>query len=336
MLSERSSLIRALFDEYLALYSGRDERLFARFSADFSGYVGSSEGFIRNRAAWIALLKNDFAQFPGFVAVEVLDCAVQELSDDICLLTARCRIRLPMADYLPTSQTVRHVQVLRREPGPAGEDVWKIVHSSTSAPFGVAPREGEVYPVAGVYERNRALEALVTERTRALAEVHQRFEALRNTDELTGLPNRRHFDLLLAQAWERCRRAQTPLALLLLELDQFPQFNDQYGLLAGDACLQTVARTLGQVGIRREGDRVVRFGGELFAVLLPDSTEDDALALADHLHQALHALALPHEGSPTGLVSARIRVASLVPQPGQASHTLVRRADAAPRRSKPQ
>lgn len=335
MPSERSSLIRALFDEYIALYARRDERLLQRFSHDFSGYVGSSEGFVRDREAWLRLLKDDFAQFPGFVAVEVLDCAVQELSQDICLLTARCRIRLPMPDQVPSSQVVRHVQVLRLEDD-GGVAAWKIVHSSTSAPFGVAPREGEVYPVEGVYERNRMLEALVTERTRALAEAHQRFEVLRNTDELTGIPNRRHFDHLLAQAWERCRGLQTPLALLLLELDQFQQFNDHYGLLAGDACLQAMAQTLSQVGIRREGDRVARFGGELFAVLLPDSTEADALALAERLHQALKALALPHEGTPTGMVTAHISVASLVPQPGQDSQTLVRRADAALRNEKPQ
>ena len=100
MPSERSSLIRALFDEYIALYARRDERLLQRFSHDFSGYVGSSEGFVRDREAWLRLLKDDFAQFPGFVAVEVLDCAVQELSQDICLLTARCRIRLPMPDQV--------------------------------------------------------------------------------------------------------------------------------------------------------------------------------------------------------------------------------------------
>lgn len=336
MPSETSSLIRALFDEYIALYARRDERLAERFSAHFSGYVGSSEGFIRDRDGWLRILRDDFAQFPGFVAVEVLDCAVQVLSEEVCLLTALCRIRLPMPDQIPSSQTVRHVQVLRLEAGADGSRAWKIVHSSTSAPFGVAPREGEVYPVAGVYERNRMLEALVTERTRALAEAHQRFEVLRNTDELTGIPNRRHFDHLLAQAWERCRGLQTPLALLLLELDQFQQFNDQYGLLAGDACLQAMAQTLGQVGIRREGDRVARFGGELFAVLLPDSSEADALALAERLHQALKALALPHEGTPTGMVTAHISVASLVPQPGQDSQTLVRRADAALRNEKPQ
>ena len=168
----------------------------------------------------------------------------------------------------------------------------------------------------------------------ALAQANERLQQISHTDGLTGIANRRRFDEALAHEWARAQRARTPLSLVMLDVDRFKHFNDHYGHLAGDACLQALALTLAQTAARREGDLAARFGGEEFMVLLPATDGGAALEVARHLQQAIHALALPHEGVPLGRVTVSFGVASVVPERGQAPQELVRRADQALYRAK--
>ncbi|MDD2545928.1 MAG: diguanylate cyclase [Burkholderiaceae bacterium] len=324
MPPERQSLIRALFEEYLALYAQRDERLLERFSERFSGYTGSSEAFVRSRDAWLALLRQDFAQFPEPLEVELIDVAVQELGEAACLVTALCAVCLPLSEGAPSRQLLRHVQALQWE----GTE-WKIVHSSSSLPFPVRPQEGEAYPVAGLYERNRQLEALAAERAQALRQVHAQLQAQAQTDAFTGLLSRPYFDQCLAQEWQQGLLTGQPLALLLIEPDGFQDFHDQYGLLAAEACLKALARTLEQTVEQRAGSRVARLGGQVFAVLLRGTAAPAAQALAQRIRKAVQALDLPHEGLPEGHVSVSLGVASLRVPAGVEAALLVRTADQA-------
>jgi diguanylate cyclase (GGDEF)-like protein len=257
-----------------------------------------------------------------------VDLCLQELGDDVVAATAFFHIRLPMADALFERETARLVLVFRHEQGD-----WKIAHSSISIPYGLA-RDGEVYPVGRLQQRNLELEALVEERTQALAQANQRLQLISNTDGLTGIANRRHFDQTLAHEWARAQRAQAPLSLIMLDVDVFKHFNDHYGHLAGDACLRTLATTLAQMGARREGELAARFGGEEFVVLLPGSDLAAATEVARHVQEAIHQLALPHEGAPHGIVTVSFGVASLQPQRDQLPEELVRRADRAMYRAK--
>ncbi len=161
---ERHDRIRALFEEYIEMYASRDDRLTARFSEDFSGYTGGGNFLVKDRDEWVRITRQDFAQVPGRIRIEMLDLSMQDLCDDVVLVTAFFHIHLPLPDHILSRETARLVLVFRQEAAD-----WKIVHSGISIPYHLV-REGEVYPMKELEERNRALEALVEERTRALLE----------------------------------------------------------------------------------------------------------------------------------------------------------------------
>jgi len=136
-------------------------------------------------------------------------------------------------------------------------------------------------------------------RLRYHAKVHATMEELKRisvTDGLTGLYNRRHFDETLDKEWKRARREQQTLSLVMLDVDHFKQFNDNYGHQAGDACLVQVAAAL-QSSIHRPSDTPARYGGEEFIVILPGTPNEGALAMAENFRQAIIALNIPHKHS---------------------------------------
>jgi diguanylate cyclase (GGDEF)-like protein len=120
---------------------------------------------------------------------------------------------------------------------------------------------------------------------------------LSDTDALTGLANRRHFDRCLAAEWVRAQRHQMPLALLLLDVDHFKRFNDRHGHPAGDSCLREVAKLL-RSAARRPTDLVARIGGEEFAILLPHQDGDEAEVVALRCLAALARARIVHGDSP--------------------------------------
>jgi len=119
-------------------------------------------------------------------------------------------------------------------------------------------------------------------------------------DGLTGVANRRCFDETLSREWQRSRRGAQPMSLLMIDIDHFKQFNDHYGHPAGDTCLRAVAQSLVAAGLR-PADRVARFGGEEFAVLLPETARAGAEHMAHRVLDAIEALAIPHQASATAL-----------------------------------
>ena len=314
--------MRTLFDEYIEMYASRDDRLTTRFSENFSGYAGSSDVLVKDRAEWIRITRQDFAQVPDRIRIEMQDLSLQDLNDDTLLVTAFFHIHLPIPDEILSRETARLVLVFRRE-GPE----WMITHSGISIPYGLA-QEGEIYPMNALCVRNLELEALVEQRTRALEAANKKLEDLSNTDGLTGIANRRSFDRALAHEWDRARRSGSPLALIMLDVDLFKPYNDHYGHVSGDACLQALAGVLAASG-RRAGEMVARYGGEEFVILLPESEEKNALEVAQRVQQAIWALALPHEKSAPGIVTASFGVASMMPSGQYSPDDLVRSADSA-------
>ena len=169
--ANRQALIRSLFDEYIELYASRDDRLTERFSANFTGYTGGGDVLVTSRDDWIAITRQDFAQVPGRIRIEILDLAPQDISPDVVAVTAFFRIHLPIPDRVLSKETARLVLVFRLE----GSE-WKIAHSGISIPYYLV-RDGEVYPLAGLAERNQELEARVATTTRALAHSETRFRS---------------------------------------------------------------------------------------------------------------------------------------------------------------
>jgi diguanylate cyclase (GGDEF)-like protein len=159
-------------------------------------------------------------------------------------------------------------------------------------------------------------------------------ERLSCLDGLTGIANRRHFDMTLKREWDRAQRHQNPLSLALVDIDHFKKFNDAYGHLRGDACLSAVARTL-EVTAKRGSDLVARYGGEEFAVVLPDLDYDRALEMGRLLNQAITILQMEHNASDVSpVVTVSVGVATAVPSEDQAPRLLVDQADRALYRSK--
>ena len=123
--------------------------------------------------------------------------------------------------------------------------------------------------------------------------LEQKLAALATMDGLTGIANRRHFDERLEHEWARAGREGTTLSLLLIDVDHFKKFNDEYGHLAGDACLQAVAKILAEQA-RRPADVVARFGGEEFVLLLPNTDATGCRQIGEAIRQSLAQLGIVH------------------------------------------
>lgn len=146
-------------------------------------------------------------------------------------------------------------------------------------------------------------------------------------DGLTQVNNRREFERTLETEWRRALRAKRSVALILIDIDHFKDFNDFYGHLAGDGCLRTVAQTI-KKSVQRAQDMVCRYGGEEFAVILPDTDLNGAHTLAEKIQQAVLNLEISHErSSAANQITISAGVACLVPGAGTTPHDLIKQAD---------
>jgi diguanylate cyclase (GGDEF)-like protein len=158
-------------------------------------------------------------------------------------------------------------------------------------------------------------------------------EQLAFTDALSGLGNRRAFDQALVREWRRCARSDSNLAVAMLDIDYFKQFNDAYGHVAGDACLRQIAQAI-ENSVKRPGDVATRYGGEEFSIVLPECDAAGAARFAETVCAAVRALAIPHQGSSLGFVTVSIGVAALRPFASVDPASIVELADEALYRAK--
>ena len=147
-------------------------------------------------------------------------------------------------------------------------------------------------------------------------------------DALTGLPNRRQFDAVLEREWRLVGRDNQLLALLMIDVDEFKVYNDNYGHQRGDEILTTIAMTIASC-VYRAGDFCARYGGEEFAVILPATGASEAFAIAERIRRAVVELGVPNAGSALGSISVSVGVCAMVPSRTEGPAELVRRADAA-------
>ena len=162
-----------------------------------------------------------------------------------------------------------------------------------------------------------------------LQSVQQRrlLEQLAMLDSLTGIPNRRRFSEVYEQEWRRCMRDDVPLSLIVVDVDHFKAFNDNYGHAAGDEVLRRIASCL-QTSLRRPGDFVARYGGEEFVMLLPGIDSEGARALSEHTRADIESLRIPHAFSAVApWVTISLGGASRIPTEGTPSPELFSLAD---------
>ena len=182
-------------------------------------------------------------------------------------------------------------------------------------------------------QRDEAYRAL-RQSQQQLLETNLELQRLTNSDGLTGLANRRYFDEYFSAEWKRAEREQSPLSLLMIDVDDFKLFNDTYGHLAGDTALKQVAESIGSFA-RRPTDLAARIGGEEFVLVLPSMSREHMETQADKLQAAVHALGIAHVTSNNeARVTISIGGASIVPQRGSSQEKLVEAADQALYRAK--
>ncbi|MGM0381863.1 MAG: sensor domain-containing diguanylate cyclase, partial [bacterium] len=166
-----------------------------------------------------------------------------------------------------------------------------------------------------------------------LAEKNKYLERLTIIDPLTEIPNRRRFEEKLNEEWERCQRESQPLGVIILDIDDFKDYNDHYGHPAGDRCLKQVAGIL-KDEIKRSIDIVARYGGEEFAAILPDTALEDCSQLAENICRAVENKQIEHEKTSCGVVTVSVGVTAAVPDRAENEWELVDKADKALYRAK--
>lgn len=199
--------------------------------------------------------------------------------------------------------------------------IWLEVHRRR-----LASGEGFVTATRDVTRRVEAEERLAT--------ANRQLEIVAMQDGLTGLANRRHFDAVLDAELRRARRDATPLSLIMIDVDFFKRFNDRYGHVAGDACLQQIASAIKNVP-GRPGDLVARYGGEEFAIILPNTAPAGALPVAERVRLAVRSSEIVHEENTDGIATISLGVATIAPERAlRTAEELIKAADEALYRAK--
>lgn len=143
-----------------------------------------------------------------------------------------------------------------------------------------------------------------------LLDANRKLTALSVTDGLTGLANRRHFDEKLGEEWARCKRTGKPFSLILVDVDFFKSYNDQYGHQRGDECLKSIASIL-KSWARRAGDLSARYGGEEFIIIAFNTALPEAAHMAEQICQAVDALDIENKNTPLGKITVSVGVSSI-------------------------
>jgi diguanylate cyclase (GGDEF)-like protein/PAS domain S-box-containing protein len=233
--------------------------------------------------------RNFFDLFPDQRGKRLDGAVTQALRDNMPSLLSQTLNRWPLPLYADKAQA---------------EQGERMQQALTVTPLNIAEEERhcliQITDVSAAVQR----ENLLREQAMAL-----RSQTL--LDDLTGVANRRHFDIAIDREARRARRTGSPLSLMMLDIDFFKAYNDHYGHQQGDACLEAVSAALATMQ-QRPADLFARYGGEEFAVILPDTPGEMAMQMARSMCRKVHGLQIPHDASqaPHKLVTISIGVAS--------------------------
>lgn len=163
----------------------------------------------------------------------------------------------------------------------------------------------------------------------SLQQTNTRLQQQNIIDDLTKIANRRHFDEILEKEWLRAKRIRASLALLMIDIDFFKQYNDTFGHLKGDECLKQIATVLSN-NLNRPGDFVARYGGEEFCILIPQTDLDGATTFAEKVHSAIIELKIDNPGSKVSkYLTISIGIAAIVPKHDDSYMDLIYTSDKA-------
>lgn len=225
---------------------------------------------------------------------------------------------------------------------------WRFDDRYRAGPFEIAGRQWSVEAVPSemlIAERRGLLPVFVSSagiilvcvvvgyflagarKNAQLSEAKAELERISLTDSLTGLANRRHFDAVLEQEIRRASREKTSLSLVMIDIDYFKEYNDEFGHPAGDQCLMVVAGIL-RAMVKRPADLVARYGGEEFAVILPET--DDPALIAEACRKAVFDHGIPHPlSSVANVVTVSLGLTTMAPTTELSAGDIVAKADKA-------
>lgn len=157
--------------------------------------------------------------------------------------------------------------------------------------------------------------------------IKEKLESLAYIDSLTQIANRRYFEQVIEQEWRYCLRNQKYLSLLFIDIDFFKNYNDTYGHQKGDEVLQLVATEI-KNSLKRSHDLVARYGGEEFVVILPNTSKDDAIKIANEMIRRVNNLRIPHKSSGVeNIVTISLGLSSLIPSEELSHNDMLKEAD---------
>jgi diguanylate cyclase (GGDEF)-like protein len=250
----------------------------------------------------------------------------------------------PITHLSQASQAIAHGNFNYPIRPPRIQELFTLVHSFQKMSQEIQQSRAQLEDYSRsledkVRDRTEALESEVARRAMAESALTQANEELRRLafiDGLTQIANRRCFDEQLQSCWQRLKREQQPLSLILCDVDYFKRYNDRYGHQAGDDCLVQVAQAIAVV-VKRPADLAARYGGEEFAILLPNTPMNGAMEVARQIRDQVQAQKLIHEASEVSpYVSLSLGIATMMPQEGFVPGELLATADQALYKAKDQ
>lgn len=193
----------------------------------------------------------------------------------------------------------------------------------------IVETQPQVYRLLDVHQLLYAQAQIHLMTIKLLEKANNKLNRLAKLDGLTKVANRRQFDQQLEQEWQRLTRESQPLSLILCDIDYFKNYNDTYGHLAGDDCLQKVVHAI-KKAVRRPADLVARYGGEEFAVILPNTPKSGAITVAENIRSQVHRLHICHAGSHVSpWVTLSLGIATMIPTLEEVPAKLIAQADMA-------
>ncbi len=211
----------------------------------------------------------------------------------------------------------------------ADNDIHDAIVYKSTFPSPEGTTAGLIGLIADITELKRQ-EAKLKTSEQQIREINRKLEELVRIDPLTGIANRRHFEEVFIREWRRAVRYSDYISVLMIDIDHFKLYNDNYGHPRGDECLKCVAKIISD-SLHRATDLAARYGGEEFIVVLPHTDEPGTMTIAQNIRKKLAEAALPHKATSCGCkqVTVSIGAATLIPKKQIAPETLIKQADEA-------
>jgi len=184
-----------------------------------------------------------------------------------------------------------------------------------------------VFYMRMIYSQSVRVQKMVDDKTRELSLVNQKLKRISRTDSLTQIANRRCMDVFFDKEWARAKRYQSTISVIMIDIDNFKQYNDFYGHQLGDECLKSVAQVFSKM-LGRPGDMVARYGGEEFCLIIAHNT--DVSAIAHKCQTSVERLQISHQMSQTSdYVTISVGYCTVIPQQGMMPQDALKAADKA-------